>query len=191
MSVPSWAQYMDEEDFDEDWGMYLDDEEEKPKHKDLLNWFTLSYSPSRYHADDAVVRFSEVAFGYKRLIRVMDEKQYYVEAGADIKWSWKHKSSAELIQEGNLFTFSIPVDVLYQFYLSKKKDVALLPYAGVHFRALLAKPNEWNACQIGWQAGLRFRFNQFYLGASYSRDFPDKSKSPNIHECSVHLGIGF
>ena len=49
----------------------------------------------------------------------------------------------------------------------------------------------WEWGQVGWQAGLRFWFKQFTVGAVYGRDFHDKSKLPRLHECSVTAGYCF
>ena len=92
----------------------------------------------------------------------------------------------------DLLTFRVPVNAVYKFYLSKTKDIALAPYAGVHVRALVAgKEEDWKCFQVGWQTGLRFDINKVYLGISYARDFPDETKNPHVHECSVHLGYCF
>ena len=113
---------------------------------------------------------------------------YFLEVGANVKYSHAKDNGIKY----DLLTFRIPVNAVYKLYLSKTKDIALAPYAGVHIRAIAAgKEDDWKSFQIGWQTGLRFYYNKVYLGVSYSRDFPDKEKNPHVHECSVHVGYCF
>ena len=192
------AQYDDNYDV-EDWSLDLEEEEApKPQHKEYKNAIFLQYSPSRYKvSDDSRVHFNEFLLGYSRLIQVVEDKPYFVEAGANIKFSWTKR---EL--EARVLTFRIPVNVLYKIYLSKEKDIAIAPFAGASVRAIamahdcsthtnLCGSNGWGRFQVAWQAGMRFYMNRYFLGISYSRDFRDSSKIPGVRECGVHMGYCF
>ena len=210
ISSAAFAQY---DDFDsvEDWTLEdVEEEAPTPQHKEYKNFFYLQYSPSRYHTGDNKVKFNEFTVGYARSIQIMEDMPYFVEVGANLKYSHAKENEAKY----NLLTFKIPVNAVYKFYLSKTKDIALAPYAGVYMRALaVAKERQdggekysllnvdnaeftaigekWSCFQIGWQVGLKFYINKVFMGISYARDFPDKTKFPQVHECSVHIGYCF
>jgi hypothetical protein len=201
LSLSAWAQYDDSYDIEE-WT--LDDEEEeapKPQHKEYKNAFYLQYSPSRYLvADESRIRFNEILIGYSRFIQVVEDVPFFVEAGANMKFSWETK---EL--KARVLTFRIPVNITYKFYPWKDKDYAIAPYAGASIRAiamarehtgaestsLIGNPYDWHHFQVAWQTGLRFYLNRYFLGVSYSRDFRDSSKYPGVRECGVHFGCCF
>lgn len=194
------AQFDDEYNV-EDWTLDLEEEEvPKPQHKEYKNAIYLQYSPSRYKVnDDSRIHFNEFLLGYNRIMQVVEDLPYFVEAGANIKFSW---TKDEL--DARLITFRIPVNVLYKIYLSKEKDYAIAPFAGASCR-VIAMAREysgpksvslfgdagWKRFQVAWQAGIRFYLNRYFLGISYSRDFRDSSKYPGIRECSVQLGYCF
>ena len=195
------AQFDDEYDVEE-WTLDLEEEEApKPQHKEYKNAIYLQYSPSRYKiSEDSRVRFNEFLLGYNRIMQVVEDVPYFVEAGASIKFSWtKQDLNARLI------TFRIPVNVFYKIYLSKEKDYAIAPFAGAYCRViamgreysgpksvnLFGDDAGWERFQVAWQAGIRFYMNRYFLGISYSRDFRDSSKYPGIRECGVHFGCCF
>lgn len=193
------AQFDDDISVD-DWSLDLEEEEApKPQHKEYKNAVYLQYSPSRYKVnDDSRIRFNELLLGYNRIIQVVEEMPYFVEAGACVKFSWTKRDE----MNARLITFRIPVNVLYKIYLSKEKDYALVPFAGASVRAIamahdcanhtnLCGGDGWERFQVAWQAGMRFYLSRYYLGISYSRDFRDSSKFPGVRECGVHLGYCF
>lgn len=193
-SMRGFAQdIVDDNNTDDDWGLFLEDEPEKPKHKFYPNTFYIQYSPSQYHFDGVPhLDFNEIALGYFRSLEIMEDKYYYVELGAAAKYSFGKDKTASPEKSFNLFTLRVPINVMYKFFLSKTQELAIAPYAGVNFRAIVAGKGEgWTTCQLGWQAGVRFYWDRLFLGVSYSRDFPDKTKFPGIHECGVHLGFSF
>ena len=195
------AQFDDTYDVEE-WT--LDDEEETPKaqHKEYKNAVYLQYSPSRYKGDDdARVRFNEFTLGYSRFLQVVEDTPYFVEVGANMKFSYTVPDSRI---NARVLTFRIPVNVIYKWYPWKERDYAIAPYAGASIRAIamardLSGPEStsllngggWNHFQVSWQAGVRFYLNRYFLGFSYSRDFRDSSKYPGVRESGVHFGISF
>lgn len=188
ISTVSYAQY-DNYDSVEEWTLEdIEEETPKPQHKEYKNALYLQYSPSRYHTGDDKIKYNEFSLGYARSIQILEEKPYFLEVGANIKYSYTAESASKYY----LLTFRVPVNAVYKFYLSKTKDIALAPYAGVHMRAIAAgKEDNWKSFQIGWQTGLRLYINKVFMGVSYARDFPDETKNPHVHECSIHLGYCF
>lgn len=199
LNLNALAQFDDEYTVEE-WT--LDDEEEtpKPQHKEYKNALYLQYSPSRYKvSNDSKIHFNEFLLGYNRLVQVIEEQPFFVEAGANVKFSWTNEAS-----KARVLTFRIPVNVLYKFYPWKDKDFAIAPFSGVSVRAIavarehsgakstnLFSDGDWKSFQVTWQTGLRFYLNRYFLGISYSRDFRDSSKFPCVHECGVHVGCCF
>lgn len=173
----------------EDWTIEdVEEETPKPQHKEYKNFLYLQYSPSRYYTGDQKQKFNEFSVGYARSIQIMENLPYFLEVGANAKYSHAKEDGVNY----DLLTFRLPVNAVYKLYLSKTKDIALAPYAGIHLRAIAAgKEADWKSFQIGWQVGLRFYYNKVFLGISYARDFPDETKNPHIHECGVHLGYSF
>ena len=188
ISSITYAQY-DNYDTVDDWTLEdVEEEAPKPQHKEYKNFFYLQYSPSRYLTDEIKQKFNEFSVGYARSIQIMEDHPYFVEVGANVKYSHANEGGVNY----DLLTFRIPVNAVHKFYLSKTKDIALAPYAGVHMRAIAAgKEENWKSFQIGWQTGLRFYYNKLFMGISYARDFPDEAKNPHVHECSVHIGYCF
>ena len=197
LSLNAQAQFDDSYDV-EDWSLDLEEEEApKPQHKEYKNAIYLQYSPARYKTDDeSRVRFNEFQLGYNRIIQVVEDMPYFVEAGAGIKFSWTKET-----MDARLITFRIPVNVLYKIYPWKQKNYAIAPFAGASCR-IIAMAHDctydtnlcdagWGRFQIAWQAGVRFYLNRYFLGVSYSRDFRDSSKYPSVRECGVHFGLCF
>jgi len=190
MSHGAYAQFDGGNDYADEWTLDLGDEEEenKPQHKEYKNFAFLQFSPSQYRFDGGgKLHFVEYSIGYAHSFQVLEEKPYFVEVGASMKYSHSGNDNGY-----DLLSFRVPANVVYKFYLSKTKDIALAPYAGPSFRAIVAgRKNCWDACQLGWQAGLKFYVNRFFIGVAYSRDFPDDTKYPRIHESSINFGVCF
>ena len=162
----TYAQY-DNYDSVEDWTLEdVEEEAPKPQHKEYKNALYVHYSPSRYFTDDYKQKFHEFSVGYARSIQIMEDMPYFLEVGANVKYSHAKDNGIKY----DLLTFRIPVNAVYKLYLSKTKDIALAPYAGVHIRAIAAgKEDDWKSFQIGWQTGLRFYYNKVYLGDGCDR----------------------
>lgn len=212
------AQYNIDNSDVEDWQLFDEEEEkdstEKPKHTEWKNLLYIQYSPTQYTFPGCSphLHFQEVSIGWARSIQIADSIPLFIEAGADVKYSYSAGDAIHNNSKYNLLTFRIPVNLTYKFYLSKTRNIALAPQAGVHFRAIaigkekqvddqkynLFNKNhenntgaEWERCQLGWQVGLRLQLERFFIGVNYSRDFPDKSKKPHIHESGVTVGMCF
>ena len=193
------AQFDDTYDVEE-WTLDEEEEAPKPQHKEYNNAFYLQYSPSRYKVDEGNrLKFNEFTLGYSRFIQVVEDVPYFVEVGANMKFSWE---TSDL--KARALTFRIPVNVTYKWYPWKEKDYAIAPYAGASIRAIamarehtgpestnLLNGGGWRHFQVSWQTGVRFYLNRYFLGISYSRDFRDSSKYPGVRECGVHFGVGF
>lgn len=185
----------------EEWTLdSLEEEVPKPQHKEYKNALYLQYSPSRYKVDEGDrIKFNEMVVGYSRFIQVVEDVPYFVEVGANMKFSWQ---TSDL--KARVITFRVPVNVTYKWYPWRKKDFAIAPYAGASVRAIamarehtgakstsLLGDGGWDSFQVAWQVGLRLHLDRYFLGFSYSRDFRDSSKYPGIRECGVHFGVGF
>ena len=210
------AQYIGGDNDVEDWQLYDEEEEdstEKPKHKEWKNLIYVRYSPSQYTFPSYAphIDIQEVAAGWARSIQVVDSIPLFVEAGAELKYTFTPKEDEQAQAKYSLLTFRVPVNVTYKLYLSSTRNIALAPYAGIHFRAIAMgkeKVNgkgenifednrenqtscKWYRCQLGWQVGIRLQLERYFIAASYGRDFPDKKKCPQIHECGLSAGFCF
>lgn len=214
MSQNVCAQY--DTDYSDDLGLYYDEDEPEdtlPPHKEYKNMLYAQYSSSRYLFRGATpkLKFQEIAVGYARIVQVQEKTPLFVDAGIQMKYSHSKGDAAHQNASYDLLSFRIPINVSYKWYPSRTRDIALAPFVGVNARALATareklngtktnlmdedKANttgvHWEWGQVGWQAGLRFWFKQFTVGAVYGRDFHDKSKLPRLHECSVTAGYCF
>lgn len=207
----AYAQYVDDYSLN-DWTLdYEEEVPEKPKHKEYKNmlYMQYGYSPNDYLTAGAPhLHFNEYALGWARSIQIMEEKPYFVEAGINAKFSHSDGDATREYSAFNLLAFRIPVNAVYKFYLSKTRDIALAPFAGINCRAIVLGKEKrgdqqldifdgesclegWKKVQIGWQAGLKLCFDRMYIGVSYGRDFPDDSKSPRSYETHAHIGVCF
>ena len=210
------AQYVGGDNDVEDWQLYDEeqtDSTERPRHKEWHNLLYVRYSPSQYtfpshtpHLD-----FHEVAAGWARSIQVADSIPLFVEAGAEMRCSFSASDDAHSNAKYTLLTFRVPVNLAYKLYLSRTRNIALAPLAGINFRAIAVGREKiggtsaslldsdhdnqtgttWKSCQLGWQVGLRLQVERLFIAASYGRDFPDKSKCPQIHESGLTVGMCF
>ena len=207
--TPANAQFVDD-DFDDllDFGV----EEDIPLHDEYFNQIYVQYSPTRYNFDGITpnLNFNEFAVGYNRAIQIIENKPFFIEAGVQMKYSFSNGDDDHLNASYKLFTFKLPINVTYKLYIPHT-EVAFAPYAGVYFRAgMMGKQSlndnktnlydhdlvnttgaEWERCQLGWQAGLRFWVQRFYVGFQYGKDFPDDNKLPQIYQSSVTFGVTF
>lgn len=210
------AQYIGGDSDVEDWQLYDEEEEdstEKPRHKEWKNLAYVRYSPAQYTFPSHTphINMQEIAAGWARSIQVADSIPIFVEVGAELKYTFTPNEIVHTNAKYSLLTFRIPVNVTYKLYLSRTRNIALVPQAGIHFRAIAMgkedingkKENifkednknqtscEWERCQLGWQVGLRLQMERYFIGTSYGRDFPDKKKCPQIHECGISAGFCF
>ena len=197
LSMLAWAQTDDDLTLEE-WTLPDEEEEAKPVHKEYNNAVWLGYTPARFGQSGAdELRMWGIQLGYSRFIQVQDDLPFFVEAGADVSY-YGSRNAADLWQ----LSFRIPVNIMYKCYLSRKYDIAIAPFAGAGVRAIawaydrgthqnLCSDADWKRFQVFWQAGVRFYYSRWYLGASYGRDFPQDDVTPAIHSCGIHLGYSF
>lgn len=208
------AQYDNTEDNIDDL-LFLDDVEEEdtvPPRKEYNNQVYIQYSPTRYNFDGLTphLHFQEMAIGYARNIRIIEDKPFFAEIGGLIKYSLSKGDNAHQNADYNLWTFRIPIAITYKLYIPGT-NLAIAPLAGTYFRCGLsakeslngssyslfdedrtnATGTKWDRCQLGWMVGVRFHAGRFYLTATYGRDYPDENKLPQVHECGISFGTCF
>ena len=108
MSSLAYAQY-DNSDIVEDWTLEdIEEDTPKPQHKEYKNALYLQYSPSRYYTDGVKQKFNEFSVGYARYIQILEGKPYFVELGANVKYSHARENGVNF----DLLTFRIPVNAM-------------------------------------------------------------------------------
>lgn len=119
----------------------------------------------------------------------------------------------------NMLSVKVPLNIVYDFQIPNT-NINLDPYLGLRFRGnILASlkqeveykgssdsetinlfdkddmggsDNTWNRFQIGWQIGLKARFNNiFFVGVGYGTDFSEIAKKVKIKETQLSLGFVF
>lgn len=210
MAANSYAQFdTTDDEFSDDLGLYYDEEEEeKPQHREFKNMIDVQYAPSKYtfHGASPRLHTQGFALGWNRSIQVQENTPLFVEAGVQMKYDFAEESLSHGNASYQQLAFRIPVNVVYKFYLSKTKDIALAPMAGV-FAQLRAMGREkiggqsrdivadgitnttgaaWKRFDLGWQAGVKMCLGRYYLGFSYAQDFPDRL----VNDDSVDSSLG-
>lgn len=124
-------------------------------------------------------------------------------------------------QKVNMFSAKIPVHIMYDWQIPNS-SVSIIPFAGLNMRFnfsgkekieyskylkdyyemededvnLFDKKemdgDQWNRFQIGWELGVKAKFNnKFLVGVSYGQDFSEIAEKTKIHTTSITLGYCF
>ena len=156
---------------------------------------------------DNKFNFNGLVLKYNHGWRMMKSAPLYLEAGlrftADF-WS-APKDPLGNKASMSMLTLGIPVNVSYQFPLTKA--LSLQPYTGFGFKFnLMANykygdlsysmfsdkgPEKWKRFQMGWQIGLGVNFTSFYLGLEYGIDFLKLGNHINTSHLEVSVGYNF
>ena len=119
----------------------------------------------------------------------------------------------------NLISAKIPVNLMYVFQIPNS-SVSLIPFVGVNLRYNISGTQKWEyndeyesidesfnlfdkkdmgssdatwkRCQLGWQIGVKARFNNSLLvGLSYGSDLTEIAKKTKLSTTSITLGYSF
>lgn len=166
--------------------------------------------------DESMTGFS---LGYSKAFPITQGTPLFVEAGLGLMYVSKSDFSDVDDLNFSMFSAKIPVNLMYAFQLPNS-NISIIPFAGVSLRGNISgkftykgekkdkdydvfdkKDMEelgysdgkaWGRLQVGWQIGLKARFNDsFLLGLSYGSDMSEIAKKVTISTTSITVGYCF
>lgn len=133
------------------------------------------------------------------------------DAGLKLQYLFRRSSENDMKDDFEMLSLTLPVDLAYDWHVSSV--FAVFPYAGIYGRYNLAANSKWgpsdsffkynrfkegnplgviNRFQVGWQAGVNFRFNDVVtLGGAYWMDFNEVTDHHKMYGFNVTLGANF
>lgn len=159
--------------------------------------------------------FSAVTLGWNMALGLFGDLPLYVQPGVALTYGWykpdsdSHGDNHKL----NMLSAKVPINLLYSIQLGDS-PVSIDPYLGIYGRCFIfaqskyagetvsmfskddvGKNSTWNRFQIGAQAGLNVRFNQFFVGAEYAMDATEvwkhEKNTLKFNALSINLGMCF
>lgn len=179
--------------------------------------FYFEYSPSKlnYDGDDSDSEsFTGLSLGYNRAFSISNSAPLFIETGLGLQYSFFSRDVKSYYSDEEIkfywLSAKVPVELLYAWQIPNSA-VELIPHAGINLRLnILGKEkydgedydlfdkddmggsdNTLNRFQIGWQIGVKARFNKrFMIGLSYGSD-SEISKKTTTSGLDITAGITF
>ena len=176
----------------------------------------VGYTPIKIAPDSGKDRdMAGFSVGYLQGISVSSSLPVFIEIGALASYNFDKEDDDFFTLKASLISATVPVNVAYKLSFDGGK-IALTPYIGLKGRVNISGTNKFlydddyyddekvnwfkkddmgeGVCkrfQAGWQIGIGFSFNKFYLGVGYGSDFSEFSKKTKIHTTTVSIGLNF
>ena len=185
------------------------------------NRFEFSYNPTFAVYQDgwtydgsAFQTLNGFTFGYLRGINLAKSLPLYLEVGGQINYSFDLSIEDEYTTNLSYMNLSVPVNVSYRIKFGNS-NISFQPYTGFYLKANLLgqysvldndgdydsisffdkdEVNEdivYNRIQVGWQAGVGFNFNKFYVGLKYGVDFNGLADVISTSNFAATIGFTF
>lgn len=173
------------------------------------NTFGFEYLPSSFspkHGDSQ--SFTGLAITYTNANSLTKTIPLFFEWGIGAQYSHYSKNDFSI----NYVSLKVPLNLVYDYEIPGT-SINLDPFIGLKLRGnvwgegtedddyygddnsydLFDKDEgDWNRFQIGWNIGLKARFNnKFFVGLSYGSDFSEMADDMKINEASISLGLVF
>lgn len=182
----------------------------------------VEWNPSSFHAGGGYRKynngegngstgFSGFSLGFSRSISLSSAIPIFIEPAIALQYSTKKEGYFNYYDEYNtsarlnLISIKVPVSFIYKYHLPST-PVSLFPFAGITLRGnvwgeinddgdhdnLFDDDYGWKRFQVGWQAGIKARFNnKIIVGGSFGTDFNDICEHVKIHTGTIMLGYSF
>lgn len=161
------------------------------------------------------VGFNGFSLGYVQAFRLGRKLPLFLETGAGVNFlrHCEDESEDDYVEKYsvNLFSLSVPVNVVYKFDLTDK--VSIKPYTGLYLRLnLMAKEKEESGytgktakesynmfdgdnglkrVQLGWNVGVTLDYSRYNIGIGYALDFNEIEEESKFGTLSIRLGMNF
>ena len=144
----------------------------------------------------------------------------FVETGLGFNAGFGTESEGDYKQKMQNMNFKVPVNYVYRFNVAD--GITIAPYAGINFKLNVATKLRdeydgqksdwvsvfdkdkmgsddltWNRFQMGWQVGVGFSYDKYYLGIQYGTDFiPAYSHkfdggTPKVNSSNLNIAVGY
>ena len=181
-------------------------------------WSTLGfeYLPSSFSPEKGSTEsFTGLAITWTKASSLTSSIPLFLELGLGGQYSFNSESEGSTDITKSMVSVKIPVNFIYDYQIPETQ-IHLDPYLGLRFRFnawgqikyeykgdsktyhvfdtddMGDSDNTWNRFQVGWQIGLKARFNDmFFIGVAYGSDFSEIAKKVHINETQLSLGFVF
>lgn len=181
-----------------------------------VEWNPTTYYYTGKSDDYDDYNFNAFSLGYSRAFALSQTTPLYLEAGGAAQYGFYSDEYNDTDIKYRMLSLKVPVNLMYKWSLSSS-NIDLIPFLGLSMRCNIwgekrysyswdedddtkdlfdkkdmGKESVWKRFQIGWQIGLKARFNnKFIIGGSYGTDFNDISKKFKFRSGSIMIGYTF
>ena len=157
-----------------------------PGRKYSSGWNSFYFQYNYTDAGDNVFdNYNGVSFEYNRTIGLSPNVPLYLQIGAGWRYSISTTDDYYYDYTSNLVTFTLPVSVLYHFYIPNS-SIGFELYTGINMKAHVYNDLKYdsdyrddtktitkdlNNPNVGWHVGGNVNFGRFFLGIRYGEDF--------------------
>lgn len=173
--------------------------------------FGVEYLPSQfsYDGDKDTESFTGLALNYTNAISVSQNMPFFIEWGIGGQYSFWSDSHGDYEQKINVISAKIPINLIYDIAMPNS-PIHFDPFVGVKFRGNIwgqmkeeyrsesetynlfdKDEGDWKRFQVGLQAGVKVRFDGFFVGLGYGIDFNEIAKKTKINEWKIMAGLVF
>ena len=172
--------------------------------------FGVEFLPSQfvYDGDDSE-SFTCLALNYTKAISITQSMPFFIEWGIGGQYSFKSDDDHGVDRKRSVISAKIPINLIYDIDMPNS-SVHFDPFVGVKFRGNIwgqskyeygsesktynlfdKDEGDWNRFQVGLQAGVKVRFDGFFVGLGYGIDFNEIAKKTKINEWKIMAGLVF
>lgn len=178
---------------------------DEPKSYKGWSTFGIEYLPSSWSMDGTSESFTGLALNYTNAISLTQSAPLFLEWGVGGQYSFYSKDDFKI----RYASVKVPVNFIYDFQITNTR-IHLDPYVGLKARFnvwgqakeeyrgdsdswnLFGDEGGWKRFQIGWNIGVKARFNDsFFVGVAYGSDFSKIADNTRVNEVSISLGLVF
>lgn len=115
--------------------------------------------------------FNGADFGVLKGINIASAP-LFVEFGGELGWNMYSADYYDYSDSWHILSVSLPVSLSYKFDIDN--GISIMPFTGPNFRLNVydsVGKGDQNIFQAGWNVGIGFAFNQFYVGYRFTANF--------------------
>lgn len=181
--------------------------------------FNFEYLPSTFSPDKGDSQsFTGLALTWLTASNITPSLPLYLETGLGVQYSFYSESEDSKYgnseEKFNMISLKMPINLIFNYQIPNTA-INIDPYIGIRLRGNIlgeatiensygdksynvfdkddmgGSEYTWNRFQIGWQIGLKARFNSLIVGLGYGSDFSEIAKKVKINETQISLGVVF
>ncbi len=190
----------------------------------VINSVELGYSPVTLNSNATIIglnsseseNLNAISASWSQARAILDSTPLYVQYGAGVQYAWNVEETDLVKTSKDFLTIKVPVNVLFDLAIPST-PVHLMPFAGVNVQGyllgqqsmtggktttkvdLFEEYEDMNRVVLGWQAGAKVAFQNFFVGVSYEGPITNLLHTTgsnseikmNTHQVNISLGISF